>query len=108
MKGASSRVRNTVDSRAASPREESYAGTMSSPFNEVPTRYKATITLVTMGVFAVAGFLVQQHLIEKYIDKDVARLHVRAKEIHQEEIAKLAAAMEAQAAANQAQNRAQR
>ena len=56
------------------------------------TRWKGTITLVTMSFFACLGFYVQNKLIQRFYEGDEAAIHMRAKEIKRLEILALAEA----------------
>ena len=58
---------------------------------ELPMKYQAAITFVTMSCFAVAGFFYQQRLIKQYYNEGDLALYERVKRIHQRELADIAA-----------------
>ena len=59
---------------------------------ELPMKYKALITVVTMSCFCVTGFWYQQKLIAKYVPQSEVDLHARVQEIHKADLARIAAA----------------
>ena len=59
---------------------------------ELPFKYQAAITFVTMSFFSVIGFLYQQRLIREYVTDDMVDIHLRVKKIKERELAQIAAA----------------
>ena len=57
---------------------------------DMPASTKGTITLVCMTGFSLAGFYVQQWLIEKHYSGEQAELHVAVRKIKEREMMAIA------------------
>jgi hypothetical protein len=68
---------------------------------ELGSTGRGAVTLVTMGFFCFAGFMLQNSLIQRLYTGEQAELHMRVKEIKEQELAAIAAVGEREAAQRQ-------